>query len=251
MDLHLGQPPEQREPGRVCQPVHPEHRHVPGAIRHGRRLGGKGGRGLLQVGGQRRRGAAGAGRDPGLPRLPARVLRRPDPGPGPDQQVAKPVRVAGQVRQHVPAAPAGQPRGLPGLGVGEPVRGGRQPAGRRVDPRPQAAGVAVHRVSSRSVPPRPAILASPVPRGARREGGEERRRECGGHTGEGHRRECGGHTERSSRVARRDLTLPVAIPAASLAVIPLPGSASFCQTPRIPWRRASQSPEDRRQRPES
>ena len=62
--------------------------------------------------------------------LLARVLRGHHARAGPDQQVTQPVGVPGQVREHMPAAPARQRRGLPGLAVGQPGGGGQQAAGR-------------------------------------------------------------------------------------------------------------------------
>jgi len=77
------------------------------------------------------------------------LLRCPDPGAGPGQQVAKAVGVACQVRQHMPAAPAGQQRLFPRLLIGQPADISSQPASRLVNPFPQSFWVAVHLVHVR------------------------------------------------------------------------------------------------------
>jgi hypothetical protein len=80
MDLHLGQPPEQREPGRVLRPGDAADRRIPGGGRQAGRLAGEGRRGLPQVRSQLGGRTARACLDRRLPRVPARVLGRLDAG---------------------------------------------------------------------------------------------------------------------------------------------------------------------------
>jgi hypothetical protein len=80
MDLHLGQPPKQREPGRVLRPGGAADRRIPGGGRQAGRLAGEGRRGLPQVRSQLRGRTARACLDRRLPRVPARVLGRLDAG---------------------------------------------------------------------------------------------------------------------------------------------------------------------------
>ncbi len=143
VNLYLRQPPGERVPARMPRPAQAVHLGLPAALRHARRLGGERGSRLAQVSEQVGGGPARAGLDRVGAGLLARILRGHHAGPRPDEQVTQPVRIAGNVREDMPAAPAGQQRRLSRLAVGEPFRGGQQ-AVRRVSQLALQLGGIVH-----------------------------------------------------------------------------------------------------------
>jgi len=179
----------------------------------------------------------GTGLDCVVTGLQARVLRGHHARPRPDEQVTQPVRVAGEVTEDMPAAPAGQQRGLPCLAVGEPGGGAEQAAGRLRQPGLQFPRVVSHGTHPvHSGHPRPSLRSRRI-RGPRRPDpprswmlGRQRagnaRRECRG--GRGRCRLRPGRAARGCTAGSR--------PGWPARWAGRAGEApAFCQTPRIRW----------------
>jgi hypothetical protein len=150
VQLDLDQPAGQQLAGRERVQARDPQLHSPGGVGQLPGDRAQGHRGVGHVGRQVFRTSAAAALDVGRPGLAARVPGPVLPRAGPDQQVAHGVGAAGQVREHVPPAPARQHGRLSQVWIGEHARCAQQALGRVVDPLTQLSLRHVHPLTLRS-----------------------------------------------------------------------------------------------------